>query len=60
MAEIKIVQVVGSVEDERIFNSVAFSKGKLRNCLDEHLECAVGVYSQKYFTIENLPLPKRI
>jgi hypothetical protein len=58
VAEIAAIQVLGFVEDERTFSSVAFSKGKLRNRLDDHLECAIGVYSQKYFTLENFPFEK--
>jgi len=55
LAEIAIVQVLGSVEDERCFSSLAFLKNKLRNSLDTHLECVVGMYSQKIFTLENFP-----
>ena len=55
VAQIAAVQMLESVADEHIFSSVAFAKGKLRNCLDEHVECAIGVYSQRYYTLENFP-----
>jgi len=43
--EVAIVQVLGFVEDERCFNSLAFLKNKLQNSLDTYLECVVGMYS---------------
>jgi hypothetical protein len=52
LAEVATVQVLGSVEDERCFSSLAFLKNKLQNALDTHLECVVGIYSQKIFTLE--------
>lgn len=55
LAQIAIVQVLGSVEDERCFSSLAFLKNKLRNSLDMHLECVVGMYSQKIFSLETFP-----
>jgi len=55
LAEIAIVQVLGSVEDERCFSSLAFLKNKLRNSLDTHLELVVGMYSQKLFSLESFP-----
>jgi len=44
LAQVAIVQVLGSVEDERCFSSLAFLKNKLRNSLDMHLECGVEMY----------------
>lgn len=55
LAEVALVHVLGSVEDERCFSSLAFLKNKLRNCLNEHLQLVVGMYSQKIFTMENFP-----
>jgi len=55
LAEIAVVQVLGSVEDERCFSSLAFLKNKLRNSLDTHLECVVGMYSPKLFSLESFP-----
>jgi len=41
LVEIAIVQVLGSIEDERCFSSLSFLKNKLWNSLDTHLECVV-------------------
>jgi hypothetical protein len=50
-----IVQVIGSVEDERIFSSVGFLKSKLRNSLQKHIEVVLGMYSQRIYSLENFP-----
>jgi len=55
LAEIAVTHVIGSVEDERTFSSLAFLKSKLRTTLVENLEVAVGMYSQKVYTLESFP-----
>jgi hypothetical protein len=50
-----IVHVLGSVEDERCFSFLAFLKSKLRTNLDPHLPLGVGMYNQKFFTLETFP-----
>ena len=55
IAEIAIVMVMGSVQDERTFSTVSFMKSKLRNRLGTHLPLAVGFKSQKFFTLEDFP-----
>lgn len=55
LAEMALVHVIGSVEDERLFSSVAFLKSKLRNNLNEHIQVVVGMFSQRIFTLENFP-----
>lgn len=55
LAEIAVVMVLGSVEDERTFSSVKFLKSQLRNSLDAHLNLVVGMYSQKIFSLKNFP-----
>jgi hypothetical protein len=52
------VQVLSSMEDERIFSTISFSKLKLRNCLSEHLAACVGIYNQKFFTFETFLFDK--
>jgi hypothetical protein len=42
LAEVAVIHVLGSVEDERTFSSVSFLKSKLRNSLDVHLQLVVG------------------
>jgi len=55
LAEIAVTHVIGSVKDERTFSSLSFLKSKLRATLVENLEVAVGMYSQKVFTLESFP-----
>ena len=46
LVEIAIVQVLGSVEDERTFSSLSFLKDKTRNRLDNaHLSLVVGKHA---------------
>lgn len=45
LAEMALVYLIGSVEDEWLFSSVGFLKSKLRNNLDEHIQVVVGMYS---------------
>ena len=45
LAHMAVVMVLGSVEDERVFSSLAFCKSKVRNSLDSHLSVVVGMYS---------------
>ena len=55
LAEIACVQVLGSVEDERTFSNLAFIKSKLRNRLTTHLETAIGMYAQSFYSIDTFP-----
>ena len=55
LAHIAVAMVLGSVEDERIFSSLAFLKSNIRNSLDSHLGVVVGLYSQKMFDIDTFP-----
>jgi hypothetical protein len=58
LAEMAVVHVLGSVEDERTFSSVGFLKSKVRNNLEEHIQVVVGMYSQRIFTLESFPYEK--
>lgn len=58
LAEMAMVHVIGSAEDERTFSSLNFLKSKLRNSLEEHLQIVVGMHSQRLFTIESFPYQK--
>ena len=52
LTEIAIVQVLGSVEDERTF-SLSFLKDKTRNMLDNaHLSLVVGMHAQEVYTLK--------
>jgi len=51
LVEVAIIQVLGFVENKRCFSSLAFLKNKLRNSLNAHPKCVVGMYLQKIFTL---------
>ena len=55
LAELAIIMVLGSIQDERTFSTVSFMKSKLQNQLSEHLELMVNFKSQKFFTLETFP-----
>jgi hypothetical protein len=59
LAEIVTVHVLGFVEDEHCFSFACFLKTKLCNFLDPHLELAIAMFSQKFFSylITFLTLP---
>jgi hypothetical protein len=45
LAELVIVQVIGSVEDERTIFTLSFMKLKLRNQLVGHLDIVVHMFA---------------
>jgi hypothetical protein len=55
VAELGIVMVLGSVQDERTFSTVTFIKTKFRNRLTTHLPLVVDMKSQKFFNIQTFP-----
>jgi hypothetical protein len=56
LAQIAMIHVLGSVEDERAFSSVSFFKDKLRNRLDgDHLGLVVGMHNQSCFNLTSFP-----
>ncbi len=55
VAKIDMVHVLGSVEDEQCFSSIAFLKNKVWNRLNNHLQLVVSMYAQKFFTLHNFP-----
>ncbi len=52
LAELAIVQVIGSVEDERTFSTLTFMKSKLQNWLVGHLDIAIHMFAQDFFSKE--------
>jgi len=44
-----IVQVIGSVEDERTFFTLTFMKSTLQNQLARHLDIAIRMFAQDFF-----------
>jgi hypothetical protein len=55
VVEIAMIHVLGFVEDEQCFNSVAFMKNKMCNKLDNHFQLGFFVYAQIFFTLHNFP-----
>ena len=56
LVEIAIVQVLGSIEDERTFSSLSFLKDKTRNRLDNsYLALVVGMHAQEVYTLQDFP-----
>ncbi len=48
-------KVVGNVEDESCFSTLAFMKSKLRNKLTTHLPLVLHMFAQHFYTINNFP-----
>jgi hypothetical protein len=55
LVKVVVMQMLGSMEDEQTFSTFFFMKSKLRNCLNEHLNNVVGMYSQSFFSLNTLP-----
>jgi hypothetical protein len=56
LAQIALVHVLGSIEDERCFSSLTFLKDKLRNWpTSDHLSVVMGIYGQHVFILKNFP-----
>lgn len=54
LAQLAIIHVLGSVEDERCFSSLTFLKDKLRNRLaSNHHSLVMEMYAQDVFTLQN-------
>jgi hypothetical protein len=56
LAQLVLVQVHGSCEDERAFSAMSYLKNKYRNRLGEpHLNVAARFFHQQWFTLNNFP-----
>ena len=56
LAELALVMVPASVEDERLFSAMNFIKNDLRNSLkNPHLTAAVRLFFSRQFTVETFP-----
>ena len=54
LAEMVVVQIMGSVEDERVFSTLSFMKMKLRNKLTDHVDLTVCMFCQNHWQLDNL------
>ncbi len=55
LAEIAMVSVLKSIEDERTSSTFAFMKDKLHNRLGPHLDTIVPMFAQEFYTQESFP-----
>jgi hypothetical protein len=55
LVELVMVQIVGSVKDERCFFTLVFMKSKFWNRLITHLPLVVGMFAQQFYTLQNFP-----
>jgi hypothetical protein len=55
LAKLVIVQVIGSVEDEKTFSTLSFMKSMLWNRLVGHLYIAIRMFIQDFYTKETFP-----
>jgi hypothetical protein len=56
IAEVAVVTILGSVEDERTFSTLNYMKSKVRNNLDDHLDLVVRMYGQSFFDLKTFPM----
>jgi hypothetical protein len=55
LVELVMVKIVGSVEEEICFSTLAFMKSKLWNRLIAHLALVVRMFAQQSYTLQNFP-----
>jgi hypothetical protein len=55
LVELAMVQIIGSMEDERCFSTLAFMKSKLQNRLTTHLPLVVRMFAQQFYTLQSFP-----
>jgi hypothetical protein len=50
-----MVQIIGSMKDERCLLTPAFMKSKPHNKLTTHLPIVVHMFAEQFYTLENFP-----
>jgi hypothetical protein len=55
LVELAMVKIVGIVEEERCFSTLAFMKSKLWNKLIAHLPLVVCMIAQQSYILQNFP-----
>ncbi len=55
LVKLAMVHIIGIVEDERCFSTLAFLKSKLHNKFNIHLLIVVHMFAQQLYTLENFP-----
>jgi hypothetical protein len=51
LVELAVVQIVGSVEDEKCFSTLALMKSILRNTFTTHLTLVVCMFAQQFYIL---------
>jgi hypothetical protein len=46
-----MIQIIGSMEDERTFSTLAFMKTRIQNCLCEHLDMVIWMFAQLFIPL---------
>lgn len=54
--EIVVVQVMGSVENERTFSTLTFMKTRLKYNLKDHLGSVMRMFYQPFWRLDNFSL----
>jgi hypothetical protein len=60
LAKIAVVSMLGFVEDEQTFSTLAFMKDKLCNKLGLHLDTIICMFAQKFCIQESFPYHEAI
>jgi hypothetical protein len=55
VAKLAVVQIMGFVEDDKIFSTLTFMKTRLWNQLCENLDLVVHMFAQLFYTIDTFP-----
>jgi hypothetical protein len=55
VVELVMVQIMGSIEDERTFLTLTFMKTRLWNRLCEHLDLVVHMFAQPFYMVDSFP-----
>jgi hypothetical protein len=55
VVELVMVQIMGSIEDERIFLTLTLMKTRLWNRRCEHLDIVVHMFAQPFYMVDSFP-----
>jgi hypothetical protein len=55
LAELAMVHIIGSVENERCLSTLAFMKSKFHNKLTIHFPIVVCMFALQFYILENFP-----
>jgi len=58
LTQIAMIQVLGSMEDEQVFNNLNFIKTNICNQLIDNLALCVHMFGQSFFIMHNFPYMK--